>query len=159
MIQLPQTTTKFNRTTLKIQQNLLQYWKNRYSKPETDIDLSNYVQISENLPKEIILHNLKDIAEIIMPIVIPFMEDMSAMKEQIILLKDEIDTLKEKEHQQNLQQLKEQSQKNALELRELVGLGNEFGLIDPKKTLFEILSEYQKEDDSLEILKTIRNKD
>ncbi len=66
----------------------------------------------------------------------------------------------EKIQEPHLQKLREQSRKNAEELRKLVGLPVEYDNIDPKNKLKGLLfSHSDKNDvDSLEILKSIREK-
>jgi hypothetical protein len=50
-----------------------------------------------------------------------------------------------------------QSEKNAEHLRKLIGVQEDFILSDPKKTLYNILSEYNEKEDCLEILKSFRD--
>jgi hypothetical protein len=50
-----------------------------------------------------------------------------------------------------------QSEKNAEHLRKLIGVQEDFILSDPKKTLYNILSEYDEKEDSREVLKSFRD--
>lgn len=103
-----------------------------------------------------------DVVELMMPIVIPMQEKIHFLELQVTGLTKELNVLREKKAQKNIQQLEEQSKKTANELRKMFNL-QETDSEDKEISLSSLkgmFKEYGNEKtDSVELLRSMRDEE
>lgn len=104
----------------------------------------------------------EDVQELMMPVVIPMQEQIDFLESQVSILTKKLNILQEEKGQKNIQQLKEQSKKTAIELREMFNL-QEIDNEDEKISLSDMngmFKEYgDKKIDSVELLRSMRDEE
>lgn len=109
-----------------------------------------------------IVANWEDVRELMMPIIIPMTEKINFLESQVTGLTEELDALTKERPQRNIQQLKEQSKKTAIELRKMFNL-QEIDSEDKETSLSDmngLFKEYGNEKiDSVELLRSMRDEE